>query len=70
MKSQKVCELRQAGEKEVAQSKRERERYGEEVVERGGMEWGIHMMDSQLNEFACDKAAAVAAALKASAEEP
>lgn len=38
MKSQKVCELRQAGEKEVAQSKRERERYGEEVVERGGME--------------------------------
>lgn len=29
------------------------------------------MMDSQLNEFACDKAAAVgAAALKASAEEP
>lgn len=29
------------------------------------------MMDSQLNEFACDKAAvAAAAALKASAEEP
>lgn len=69
MKSQKVCELRQAGEKEVAEGKREgeRERDGEEVVERGGTEWGIHMMDSQLNEFACDKAAA---ALKASAEEP
>lgn len=31
---------------------------------------GLHMMDSQLNEFACDKAAAAraaAAALKASA---
>lgn len=34
MKSQKVCELRQAGEKEVAERERERERDGEEVEER------------------------------------
>lgn len=32
MKSQKVCELRQAGEKEVAEGERERD--GEEVEER------------------------------------